>query len=120
MKKVCHLSSVLSPDDVRIFHSECRTLVSAGYETNFVVPGERCVVRDGGRFVCMILTAFRVHRLARAPAAQVHHIHDPELLPWALLLKASGASIFYETHEDLPRDIVSKDWIPARRRGLFA
>ena len=40
MKRVCHLASVRSSDDTRIFHKECASLAEAGYEVYLVAPGE--------------------------------------------------------------------------------
>ena len=39
MKKVCHLSSVHTTFDTRIFHKECVSLTKE-YEVHFVVPAE--------------------------------------------------------------------------------
>jgi glycosyltransferase involved in cell wall biosynthesis len=45
------------------------------------------------------------------------HIHDPELLVLALLLRASGARVVFDMHENLPREVLTKPWIgrPLRR-----
>lgn len=129
--RVCHFSSVHPADDIRIFHKECRSLAEAGHEVHFVVPAGADAVRDGvhlhavaaasgGRLLRMLLTAFRVFRAARALRAQVYHFHDPELLPWALLLRLGGAAVIYDAHEDVPRDILSKAWIPAWLRRPLA
>lgn len=129
--RVCHFSSVHPADDIRIFHKECRSLAEAGHEVYFVVPTEADGVRDGvrihavapaggGRLLRMLLTTFRVFRAVRALRARVYHFHDPELLPWALLLRLSGAAVIYDAHEDVPRDILSKAWIPGWLRRPLA
>ncbi len=39
MRKVCHMSSVHSWNDIRIFLKECQSLASVGYEVYLVVEG---------------------------------------------------------------------------------
>ena len=39
--KICHLTSVHSLTDSRIFYKECSSLVEAGFEVHFVVPSEK-------------------------------------------------------------------------------
>jgi glycosyltransferase involved in cell wall biosynthesis len=42
-----------------------------------------------------------MYRVARSIPAAVYHIHDPELIPLAWLLKrTTGASVIYDMHED--------------------
>lgn len=131
MTRVCHFSSVHPADDVRIFHKQCRSLVEAGHEVFFVVPTAadscrhgvhvRAVAAAGGsRLLRMLLTAFRTFRAARAVRARIYHFHDPELLPWAMLLKLTGARVIYDAHEDVPRDIITKAWIPGWLRRPLA
>ena len=118
-------------DDVRIFGKECRSLAGAGYETYLVVAGEvdrevdsvriRSVpLPGGGRLARISLATLRVFRAARALRAGLYHVHDPELLPIAVLLRLGGATVVYDAHEDLPRDLESKDWIPPSLRGGLA
>jgi hypothetical protein len=47
----------------------------------------------------------------------VYHFHDPELIPAGLALRLLGKRVIYDAHEDLPRDILFKNWIPRRLRG---
>src|SRR5699024_12152775 len=43
--------------------------------------------------------------------AEIYHFHDPELLRIAIKLKRKGKKVIYDIHEDLPRAIMSKQWI---------
>ena len=70
-----------------------------------------------GRFLC---TSWRVFRKARSSGAEVLHIHEPELLLFGLLFKAGGGIAIYDAHEDLPKQILGKEWLPAALRGWVA
>jgi hypothetical protein len=59
---------------------------------------------------------------ARALAldADLYHLHDPELLFVALALKRRGGRVVFDAHEDVPRQILSKSYLPAAARGPVA
>lgn len=121
--KITHISSVHPRNDVRIFFKECRSLTRAGHHVNFVVADGKgdeekhsIHILDAGRkrynrFFRMTETIFRVYKKAVSTSADVYHMHDPELLflvPWLL----KHGKVIYDAHEDLPRQILSKHWIP--------
>ena len=121
---VAHLTAVHRSDDVRIFGKECRTLAAAGYDVHLVAPGNNGDAKvDGvqvhsvrpatsGRLRRMTGTVIDVYRSARTLDADIYHVHDPELLPVALMLRRNGASVVYDSHEHLPQQILTKPWIP--------
>ena len=119
--KICILTSVHSPRDVRIFHKEATSLAAAGYEVSIVAPHDqdekvdavqlKAVPAARGRLERMTRTAWRVYKAGVRQRACVYHLHDPELIPAGLLLKSQGRCVVYDVHEDLPRDILDKDWI---------
>jgi glycosyltransferase involved in cell wall biosynthesis len=128
--KVVHLTSAHPTFDVRIFRKQCRTLAAAGYDVVLVAPHDRDETVDGvriravaparGRLERMTRTARRVVRAAAAEKAEIYHLHDPELLPWSLPLRLSGARIVYDMHENLPKQILGKIWLPGWTRGVLS
>lgn len=119
---VFHLTSVHSPSDTRIFLKECRSLARAKYEVSLVAPYEQdelmeciqiiAIPKSRNRFLRMWNTPWQVCRKAVAGKVDICHFHDPELIPVGILLRLCGKKVIYDVHEDLPRDILSKTWIP--------
>jgi hypothetical protein len=108
---------------LRVHLKQCNSLAAAGYEVYFIVAdgggdariGEVQVLDVGiprGRFQRMLVYPWRLLRRARQIRASVYHFHDPELLTIALGLRKNGAKVIYDSHEDVPRSILSRDWIP--------
>jgi glycosyltransferase involved in cell wall biosynthesis len=129
--KICHLTSVHPYKDTRIYLKECSTLFNAGYETHFIAPDAPNEVRAGihlhsipkiedNRFKRMTQAVLSVYQQAIEINADIYHFHDPELIPIGLLLKAKGKKVIYDIHEDLPRDILTKDWIPKYLRKIIS
>ena len=129
--KVCHLTSAHPHPDVRIFDKECVSLAEAGFEVHLVVcKGETQELNGvkvwqagevkGGRLARMINAAKAVYKKGLALDADVYHLHDPELLQFALMLKRKGKKVIYDAHEDLPRQVMGKYWIPKIVRKLVS
>lgn len=130
--RIVHVTTVHPRYDVRIFHKECTSLAAAGYETFLIVgDGRGDELRDGvqlidigapsgGRLARMRTQPQRVFEAVRRLQPSVVHFHDPELLPVGVRLASSGVSAVYDAHEDLPRQILGKDWIPAATRKPLA
>jgi glycosyltransferase involved in cell wall biosynthesis len=130
--RVIHMSSGHYADDSRIFWKECVSLARAGYNVTFVVPcddllPEGCViVRHGVRIIAVRRYSERLWRLLATPivvvlaglrqGGSIFHFHDAELIPHGLLLRAFGKRVIYDAHEDFPRDVLIKHWIPNRLR----
>lgn len=120
---IAHLSTVHSASDQRIFHKEARSLAGAGFDVSVVAKADRSEVRDGVRILPFLTGAKRrplrmtlglvgMLRTALKVNADAYHLHDPELLLIAPLLKMRGKKVVYDAHEDLPGTIRAKYWIP--------
>lgn len=130
--KICHITSVHKQNDTRIFHKECKSLAASGYDTILLVLNGRNEEIDGVKIISLDFNSKgRVHRILQSGKAilakavelnaAVYHLHDPELLRIALeLKKKTGAKVIYDSHEDLPKQILDKHWIPSLIRNRLS
>jgi glycosyltransferase involved in cell wall biosynthesis len=136
--RVAHVTSVHDALDGRIFSRECRTLARAGYDVVIVAPADTSIARnhradsavDGvqirtvgtprNRIERLFVTGSRVIRAALRERADIYHLHDPELLPGGLLLRLLGKRVIYDAHEDVPKDVADKRYIPRPLRRPLA
>ena len=121
--KVCHITSAHSNSDVRIFEKECTSLAKKkDYDVYLVAPGKSYkknnvnVVGIGekpnSRLRRFVFFSRKACRTALNLDADIYHIHDPELLQFALKMKKKGKKVIYDSHEDTVEDIRRKDYIP--------
>lgn len=126
MTVICHMASNHEGLDTRIALKECVSLASAGYDTHLVITASAADVakaaasgvtvhalpRSAGRVGRMLGHTWRCYRTARRVRAAVYHFHDPELIPFGVWLRLRGRQVIYDVHEDYPRDILDKFWLP--------
>ncbi|SNS65662.1 Glycosyltransferase involved in cell wall bisynthesis [Noviherbaspirillum humi] len=136
MKKICHMSSAHHGLDIRIFRKECVSLAAAGFDTHLVINAAAADVSEAAgygvtlhpltyvpesrRFSRMSVHAWRCYSAAKKLDADIYHFHDPELMPYGLMLARAGKQVIFDAHEDLPGEIHSKDWVPLPARWILA
>lgn len=130
MMRICHMTSAHPWNDVRIFLKECQSLAAAGYEVYLVAEGvDReeggvhvigCGAKPSGRRERMGQFAEIVYEKARALNCDIYHFHDPELLLYGLKLKREGKKVIFDSHEDVPGQILDKEWIPWMLRKVIS
>jgi glycosyltransferase involved in cell wall biosynthesis len=124
--QVVHLSTVHPRNDTRIFikqvqtlsialHKEVSLVVADGYGDD--LKADQPAIYDLGklpasRFKRAVIGNFRSFVFLWRGKPQLVHFHDPELIPLGLLLRLRGCKVIYDVHEDVPRQTMSKYWIP--------
>lgn len=126
--KVCHMTSAHRSNDTRIFHKQCVSLASKGYEVYLVAAGESYnasnvqIVGIGEKektlIKRMLNTTKNIYKKALELDADIYHLHDPELLPYALKLKKKGKKVIFDSHEDYLSTISVKSYIPKVLRPI--
>jgi glycosyltransferase involved in cell wall biosynthesis len=130
VKKICILTTVHAAFDIRIFHKEAITLSKHGYDVTLIAQHDKYEITNGikiiplkpvkNRFVRMTKNVLLIFRMALKTNADIFHFHDPELIPIGISLSFLGKHVVYDIHEDVPKDIKDKFWIPPYVRGILS
>lgn len=125
MRQICHFTTVHPRWDTRIFLKQAQCLGAVPHHgvTLYVQDGAGAAEADsvsivdtgrcsGGRVRRSTNGSWRMFRAVCSARPAIAHFHDPELIPVGLALKLYGIKVIYDVHEDVPRQILRKHWIP--------
>jgi len=132
--KVVHITTVHYPLDTRIYQKQCKTLENNGFDVSLIakyhenlsnldadVPVKIITLSPvNNRLLRMSKSVLEAYKIASKLDANIYHLHDPELIPLGLLLKIQGKRVIYDVHEDYPKRIIVKHWIPDPFKKLIA
>ncbi len=114
---VLHLSALHGGTDSRVVYREGFSLVPH-YALTMVLTQPDAAVHPGIRFVGvpfyaklwqrLLLVHPRVFWHALRSPARLVHLHDAELIPLGLLLRALGRTVIWDVHENLHRQLGAK------------
>lgn len=121
---VCHIISGYYRNDPRVFQRQCKSLKDAGFLVSILTNDDQPEeVIDGipiyttkkywsNRLRVLLFAKHQFFKRALEIDANIFQIHSPELLSLGLALKNAGKIVVYDAHEDLPKHIIEKDWLP--------
>lgn len=131
--KVLHISTVHPRDDSRIRVKQLRSIVEGGgYDVEMLVqdglPDESdgiagFAIRSVGpplrRIRRMTVGGLRMVREVLRLKPDIVHFHDPELMPWGVVISLFGPKVVYDVHEDYRRAVTQNFRLPRLVRAVI-
>jgi glycosyltransferase involved in cell wall biosynthesis len=128
---ICHVTSAHPEGDIRVYHKMCVSMTDE-FKIVLIIPNAISRSKDNveiigfntqfkSRFDRIKNAPKKIMKLALSVSADIYQLHDPELLRIAILLKQkSGAKVIFDSHEDVPKQISNKTWIPSIMRSIVS
>jgi len=128
---VVHISSVHNANDPRIYLKQLTSVAGQGWKATLITGDPDATNSDSIRVIRvspgnskrnlrLLITSPKAILQAFAQDADIYHIHDPELVPWALLLRIKGRPVVYDIHEDYVTSLQQKRYLPYPFRPVAA
>ncbi len=126
---IVHISSVHNAQDPRIRHKQMQSIHDHGWRVT-LITGDMKAGKDDDpaivpvfpgrdrRILRIALTAPRAIFQALKLKADIYHFHDPELLPWAFILRLKRVPVVYDIHEDYCSSVGQKPYLPNSLKPL--
>jgi glycosyltransferase involved in cell wall biosynthesis len=130
---IVHFSTVHYRDDSRIrskmmkslsarYHGQVKLFVQDGMGSEVDSKSGYVVVGTGPRLPRlkrMLIGGWRMFRAVAHERPTIAHFHDPELIPWAILLRLYGVRVVYDVHEDYPQSVAEYQSLPLIARRVL-
>lgn len=132
IKKVCHMTSAHSRYDVRILFKQCKSLAMNGYDVTLIVNDDiDDEIYDNIKIVStkfkwknrldrIVNSKNKIYKKALEVNADIYHFHDPDLMLVGNRLKKRNKKVIFDSHEDVPKQIEGKLWIPKAFRKIIS
>ena len=119
--KIAHVTTVHVRTDTRILYKEVQSLSSLYNTTLIVADGIGNLLesfveiidlgKPKNRISRILFYGFKILPVLKNKKIKCVHIHDPELIIIAFILKIKGYKVVYDIHELVYEDIRTKNWI---------
>lgn len=122
--KICHIISGYYRTDARVFQRQCKSLANAGHEVSLLTNdnGDEEIIDGINVFVCkkkwssrlkiILFAKYQFYDYALKVDADIYQLHSPELISLGRALQKKNKKVVYDAHEDMPKHILEKEWVP--------
>lgn len=130
---VVQISTVHFRFDVRIMYKYCHSLAEDGdYAVTLLVADGKGSVNSKGLEIEDLgrISKNRIRRFLSGNylvckklikvKKDIYQFHDPELLPSIVFLKLMGKNVVFDMHENLPLQILTKEYLPATAKKILS